>query len=102
VIDWFTKQGGEELINSANRIIILHKDGTMASYVHLDYKGSLVQEGQRVVEGEKIGVSGLTGFTNGPHLHFVVRKENDIAIPVYFKGYMGKTLKRGKKYKVQQ
>lgn len=100
VIDWFTKQGGKELINAANRIVILHADGTMASYVHLSYKGSFVKEGQKVSEGQKIGISGLTGYTNGPHLHFVVRKENDIAIPIYFKGYKGKTLKKGKKYKI--
>ena len=100
VIDWFTKQGGKELLNSANRIVILHSDGTLGSYVHLDYKGSFVKEGQLVRRGQKIGVSGLTGYTNGPHLHFVVRKENDIAIPIYFKGYEGKILKKGKRYKV--
>ena len=32
----------------------------------------------------------------------VVRKENDIAIPVYFKGYKGQILKKGKKYKVKE
>ncbi len=101
VIDWFTKQGGEELRNAANRIIILHDDGTIASYVHLDYQGSFVKEGQQVEKGDKIGISGVTGFTRGPHLHFVVRKENDIAIPVYFEGHMGETLKQGKRYKVK-
>jgi murein DD-endopeptidase MepM/ murein hydrolase activator NlpD len=101
VIDWFTKRGGEELRDAANKIIILHDDGTMANYVHLDYKGSFVKEGQKVEKGEKIGIAGLTGFTRGPHLHFVVRKENDISIPVYFEGYMGKKLKQGKRYKVK-
>ncbi len=100
VIDWFTKHGGEELKNSANKIVILHEDGTLGAYVHLDYKGSFVKEGEWVKEGDKIGVSGFTGFTRGPHLHFVVRREKDIAIPVYFKGYEGKTLKKGKRYKV--
>ncbi len=101
VIDWFTKQGGKELINAANRILILHEDGTIASYVHLNYKGSFVKEGQQVIEGQKIGISGLTGFTNGPHLHFVVRKENDIAIPIYFKGYNKIILRKGKRYKIK-
>ena len=100
VIDWFTKQGGKELRNSANRIVILHSDGTLGSYVHLDYKGSFVKEGQIVEKGQKIAISGLTGYTRGPHLHFVVRKENDIAIPVFFKGFEGKVLKKGKRYKV--
>jgi murein DD-endopeptidase MepM/ murein hydrolase activator NlpD len=100
VIDWFTKQGGIELRNSANKIVILHSDGTFATYAHLDYKGTFVKEGQFVEKGQKIGVSGLTGNTRGPHLHFVVRKERDIAIPVFFKGYEGKILKQRKRYKV--
>ncbi|TXG35780.1 M23 family metallopeptidase [Seonamhaeicola maritimus] len=99
-IDWFTKQGGIELRNSANKVVILHSDGTLATYAHLDYKGIFVKEGQKVEKGQKIAVSGLTGHTRGPHLHFVVRKENDIAIPVYFKGYEGEVLKKGKRYKV--
>lgn len=100
VIDWFTKQGGKELEKSANKIVILHSDGTFGTYAHLHYKGSLVKEGEQVDKGQKIGISGLTGYTNGPHLHFVVRKENDIAIPIYFKGYSGKQLKQGRRYKV--
>ena len=99
-IDWFTKSGGKELVNAANRIVILHKDGTFASYVHLKYKGTLVKVGDQVKRGQKIGYSGNTGQSSGPHLHFVVRKENDLAIPVYFKGYKGKVLKQGKKYMV--
>ena len=101
VIDWFTKQGGKELRNAANKILILHSDGTIAAYAHLDYKGSLVKEGDIVIKGQEIGASGLTGYTNGPHLHFVVRKENDISIPVYFEGYRGKVLKQGKRYQVK-
>ena len=100
VIDWFSKQGGKELIHAANKIIIQHPDGTLGSYVHLDYKGSLVKEGDFVKKGQKIGISGLTGYTRGPHLHFVVRKERNISIPIYFKGYEGKNLKQGKRYKV--
>ena len=100
VVDWFTKQGGKELIHRANRIVILHPDGTLGYYVHLDYKGSFVKEGEKIKKGQKIGISGITGYTSGPHLHFVVRKENDIAIPVYFNGYEGKVLKKGKKYEV--
>ena len=99
VIDWFTKQGGPELRNAANRIVVILEDGTLASYVHLDYKGSMVKEGEKVEKGQVLGLSGLTGYTRGPHLHFVVRKENDLAIPIYFEGYPGQVLKKGKKYK---
>jgi len=102
VIDWFTKKGGRELTKAANKIVIMHPDGTYGTYAHLTYKGAFVKEGEEAKRGQKIGVSGLTGHTRGPHLHFVVRKERDIAIPVYFKGYEGKVLKKGKRYKVKE
>jgi len=45
----------------------------------------------------------MTGFTTTPHLHFVVHKatedEGNISVPIEFEGYIGKKLKRGKKYK---
>ena len=97
-IEHFKKSGGRELLWKANRIIILHEDGTTASYVHLKYEGSLVEPGDTVERGQLIGYSGNTGFTRGPHLHFVVRREDDLAVPVYFEGYAGKQLQKGKRY----
>ncbi len=44
--------------------------GLFTQYVHLDYKGSLVQVGDSVLAGQKIGIAGITGFTNIEHLHF--------------------------------
>lgn len=100
VIDWFTKQGGTKLVKAANKIVIMHPDGTLGTYAHLHFKDSFVVEGEQVTRGQKIGISGLTGNTSGQHLHFVVRKEKDISIPINFEGYKGKVLKRGKRYKV--
>ncbi|GAB3104141.1 peptidoglycan DD-metalloendopeptidase family protein [Lysobacter terrae] len=57
----------------ANFIRILHDDGTMALYAHLKSEGAMVRVGQRVRAGQQIGLSGNTGFTTGPHLHFVVQ-----------------------------
>ena len=57
----------------ANLIRILHDDGTMAVYAHLRTEGALVRIGQRVRAGQQIGLSGNTGFTTGPHLHFAVQ-----------------------------
>lgn len=57
----------------ANLIRILHDDGTMAVYAHLKTEGVLVRVGQHVRAGQKIGLSGNTGFTTGPHLHFAVQ-----------------------------
>ncbi len=99
-----TKQNSKEygdrsFIKKANKILILHNDGTMAQYVHLDYNGALVNVGDRIERGQAIGISGLTGFTTTPHLHFVVYKEKGISVPVYFKGYKGQKLKKGKRYR---
>lgn len=57
----------------ANFVRILHDDGTMTLYAHLKAEGALVRVGQRVRAGQQIGLSGNTGFTTGPHLHFVVQ-----------------------------
>jgi murein DD-endopeptidase MepM/ murein hydrolase activator NlpD len=57
----------------ANYVRILHDDGTMAIYAHLREEGVLVRVGQRVRAGQRIGLSGNTGFTSGPHLHFAVQ-----------------------------
>jgi murein DD-endopeptidase MepM/ murein hydrolase activator NlpD len=57
----------------ANYVRILHDDGTMGLYAHLKPEGVLVRVGQRVHAGQKIGLSGNTGFTTGPHLHFAVQ-----------------------------
>lgn len=57
---------------TANHIWIRHADGTIGKYLHLDPGGVLVDEGQTVAAGDRIGSAGETGFTNGPHLHFSV------------------------------
>lgn len=57
----------------ANFIRVLHEDGSMAVYAHLRENGVLVRSGQRVEAGQRIGVSGNTGFSTAPHLHFVVQ-----------------------------
>ncbi|TZF91746.1 peptidoglycan DD-metalloendopeptidase family protein [Cognatilysobacter lacus] len=63
----------ERYAGRANLIRILHDDGTMAMYAHLKAEGVLVRLGQRVQAGQVIGLSGNTGFTSGPHLHFSVQ-----------------------------
>lgn len=57
----------------ANFVRILHDDGAMTLYAHLKPEGALVRVGQRVRAGQQIGLSGNTGFTTGPHLHFAVQ-----------------------------
>ena len=57
----------------ANFIRLLHDDGSMAVYAHLQPEGVQVHTGQRVRQGQRIGLSGNTGFSTAPHLHFVLQ-----------------------------
>ncbi|GGD35971.1 peptidoglycan DD-metalloendopeptidase family protein [Pseudoxanthomonas indica] len=64
----------------ANFIRILHGDGTMALYAHLKPEGVQVREGQYVRKGQRIGLSGNTGLSTAPHLHFVVQANRGMAL----------------------
>lgn len=63
----------ESDLGRANFVRMLHDDGTMALYSHLKHEGVLVRVGQRVRKGEPIALSGNTGYSTGPHLHFAVQ-----------------------------
>lgn len=65
--------GGPECGAEANRVQLLHADGTVTGYSHLEE--ALVAEGATVRAGAVIGRSGSTGYSTGPHAH-VVRTEN--------------------------
>lgn len=54
-----------------NYISVLYDSGYNGIYQHLD--SSLVKAGQRVAEGAALGLSGNTGISTGPHLHFEVK-----------------------------
>ncbi|MHB1345412.1 MAG: peptidoglycan DD-metalloendopeptidase family protein [Thermoleophilia bacterium] len=57
----------------ANYVLVMHADGRYSLYLHLATAGVLVSPGQWVEAGEGIGLSGSTGFSSGPHLHFQVQ-----------------------------
>lgn len=65
--------GSEPRANDAVTLRILHNDGSMAVYAHLAHDGVLVKIGQRVWRGQRIGLSGNSGHSTGPHLHFAVQ-----------------------------
>jgi murein DD-endopeptidase MepM/ murein hydrolase activator NlpD len=62
--------------NEANDVVISHGDGTYANYIHLKQHGVLVKLGQRVACGTPIGLSGNTGWSSQPHLHFGIFRVN--------------------------
>ncbi|MEU0744231.1 transglycosylase family protein [Streptomyces sp. NPDC006134] len=53
------------------QVVIRHTDGRYSQYAHLS--AISVKDGQSVGAGQRIGRSGSTGNSSGPHLHFEVR-----------------------------
>jgi murein DD-endopeptidase MepM/ murein hydrolase activator NlpD len=58
----------------ANVVRVLHADGTMAVYAHLQADSVRVRPGQAVARGAWLANSGNTGFSTGPHLHFAIQR----------------------------
>ena len=60
----------------ANLIVIQHADGMRTGYWHLQHNGALVKIGDTVKRGQVIGLSGWTGYSAFPHLHFLAWKSD--------------------------
>jgi hypothetical protein len=61
----------------ANFVLVRHDDGTLGEYMHLSPSGVEVHPGQRVKRGQELALSGNTGFSSLPHLHFQVMTAAD-------------------------
>lgn len=82
-IDWATPVGTAVMASSAGTVAkagwgsgygyvvyINHGDGRQTRYGHLSKV--LVSAGQTVAQGQKIALSGNTGISSGPHVHFEI------------------------------
>ncbi|WP_425832380.1 M23 family metallopeptidase [Streptomyces fractus] len=58
-----------------NAIVIKHSDGTYSQYAHLSRID--VKVGDKLTTGDHIALSGDTGNSSGPHLHFEIRTTPD-------------------------
>ncbi len=72
-----SKLGGykDKYLSEGNYIIIKHEDGSYGNYWHLNFEGALVSKGDSVQQGQVIGLSGNTGYSAFPHLHFEVTSQ---------------------------
>ncbi|MCB9798766.1 M23 family metallopeptidase [Candidatus Nomurabacteria bacterium] len=69
-----SSMGGDDqrFEDDANYIEILHENDEVSEYEHLLYKSAAVKVGDRVTAGQKIAEVGNTGWSECPHLHFMV------------------------------
>lgn len=59
-----------------NYIVIQHSDNTRSGYWHLKHDAVWVNIGDTVKQEQVIGLSGKSGYTYFPHLHFIVWKSD--------------------------
>jgi murein DD-endopeptidase MepM/ murein hydrolase activator NlpD len=88
----------------ANYVEILHIDGTIGRYFHLQQDSVLVEPGQRIDRGVPIARSGDTGYASVPHLHFGVYRaardgvEQSISIRFAVRGGLAVRPRSGARY----
>jgi len=92
--DYYYSGTKEYFADKANVVRVLHEDGTYATYAHILGGTALVKSGDLVQAGTKLARSGSSGYSTGPHLHFVVHKNGGmktISVPFEFASKQGKT-----------
>lgn len=85
----------DRFLARSNQVRILHDDGTMAVYAHLQPNSLQIRPGQLVGTGQWLANSGNTGFSTGPHLHFVIQLNAGMSlesVPFRFRQPMGRTV----------
>ena len=88
------------MLAEGNYIFIAHSDGSTAQYWHFQKNGVLVNISDTVHVNQVIGLSGNTGYSAFPHLHFEVSAPGRGQVPTRFQTRKGiYYLKPGKWHK---
>jgi murein DD-endopeptidase MepM/ murein hydrolase activator NlpD len=74
-----------------NVVIVTHLRGISTVYAHNHQ--NIVRVGETVKKGQIIALSGNSGDSTGPHLHFEVRQNDKAIEPISFLKNQGKNLK---------
>ena len=83
--DGVVKEAGRNAGYGLNIVIEHPKAGYQTRYAHLSKIPSGMRPGRRVARGEQIGLSGNTGLSKAPHLHYEVLDLDGRALnPIYF------------------
>jgi murein DD-endopeptidase MepM/ murein hydrolase activator NlpD len=75
-----------------NWVMVRHADGTVARYIHLAQNGARAAIGDTVTQGQVVGLSGNSGDSSGPHLHFDVQTCGPNLPPAYNRQPCGMTV----------
>ena len=92
VVKTENQQAGRGGDASGNFVRIRHYDGNEGVYLHLKQGSGSVRAGQSVAVGSALALSGNTGNSSGPHLHFVVQRATEaglVSIPYEFNQPVG-------------
>ena len=68
--------------NYGNCVIIDHGNGFVTWYGH--FERLMVSTGDKVYQGQQIGLVGTTGYSNGPHLHFELHLNGKLVNPAAY------------------
>ena len=75
----------QETRDYGKTVVIDHGLGLMSMYMHLSK--IYVSQGELVLRGQVIGLSGQTGYAESPHLHLTIRLGEISIDPVVFLGF---------------
>ena len=93
-------EGGDNasLAERANVVVVDHGAARFSVYAHLTAHRVFVREGQRVRRGELLALSGNSGYSDAPHLHFEVTDFANRSLPTCFVDVPGGRPVTGQRY----